>query len=86
METAEEDGGEGPWPEQSNGSNGARSKHSALVHREYDRLASEATEGGQATTRSAGREDDHGASENREGIRTEEEGDKTPQCTLPAGT
>ena len=83
-ETVEEDGSEGPRPAQSDSADGARSKNGALARREYDRLASEATEGGQANVGAAGGEDGHGASENREGTGTEEEGDKTPQRALPA--
>ena len=80
METVQEDGREGPQPAQSDG---VRSKHGALARLEYDRLASEATEGGQANTGVAGREDGHGASENQEGKGTEEEGDETPHGVLP---
>ena len=43
-----------------------------LARREYDRLASEATEGGQANAGAAGEEDGHGATANREGTGTEE--------------
>ena len=47
-------------------------------------LESEATEEGQASARAANGEDGHGASENREGPGTAEEGDETPQISLPA--
>ena len=83
METAEEDGGEEPRPVQSDGADGARSEHGALVRRKYDILASEATEGGHASAGAAVGEDGHGASDNREGPGTAEEGDETPQRALP---
>ena len=83
-ETAEEDGSTGPWPQQSHGADGARSEHGALARREYDLLALEATKGGPANSGAAGSKDGHGALANREGTETEEEGDKTPQCALPA--
>ena len=84
METAEEDGSEGPRPAQSDGADGARSEHCALARCEYDIMALEATEGGQARAGAASREDGHGVSENREGTGTDEEGDETPQRALPA--
>ena len=43
-EAAEEDGSAGPRPRQSDGADSARSKHVMLDCREYDLLASEATE------------------------------------------
>ena len=44
-DTAEEDGSAGPRPWQCDSADGARSEHGALAHREYNLLASEATEG-----------------------------------------
>ena len=75
MELAEKDGSKGPRPAQSDGADGARSEHGALAHRKYNRLASEATEGGQANAGAVGGEDGHGDTDNREGVKTEEEGD-----------
>ena len=63
-EAAEENGSAGPRQEHSNGADGSRSKHGALARRKYNILALEATEGGQANTGAAGREDGHGASVN----------------------
>ena len=83
-ETAEDDSSAGPRLKQANGANGTSSEHGALAHREYDLLASEATEGGPANAGAFGSEDGHGALANREGTETEEEEDKTPQRTLPA--
>ena len=82
--TPKEDGRAGPQPRQSDGADGARSEHGALARRKYKKLASEATEGGQANAGTAGVEDGHGASANRKVTGTEEEGDKTPQRALPA--
>ena len=84
METAEDDGSVGPWQEQSDGVDGARSENGALARHEYNLLASEATEGGPANAGAAGSEDGHGALENREGTETEEKGYETPQRALPA--
>ena len=69
---------------QSDVVDGARSKHGALVCCEYNLLASEATEGGPANAGAISSQDGHGASENREGTKTEEDKDKNPQRTLPA--
>ena len=73
-ETAMDDGSSGARLRQSNGADGARSKHGALACREYDLLASEAAEGGPANAGAAGSEDSCGATANREGTETEEEG------------
>ena len=81
---AEDNGSAGPQPRQSDGADGTRSEHGALVSREYNLLVLEATEGGPANEGSADSKDGHGALENREGTITEEEGDKTPQRALPA--
>ena len=62
--TVENDGSAGPRPRQSDGADGARSEHGALARREYDFLASEATEGGTDNVGATGSEDDHGALEN----------------------
>ena len=86
METAEDNGSAGHWQEQSDDVDGARSENSTLVRCKYDKLALEATEGGQSNAGAAGGEDDHGESVDQERRGTEEEGDKTPQRTLPAGT
>ena len=51
-----------PRQEQSDSADGARSEHGALARCNYDILASEATEGGQANAGTAGGEDSHGAS------------------------
>ena len=77
-EVSEEDGSAGPRPRQSDGADGARSNHGALVCRKYNILASEATEGGSANAGAAGSENVHGALANREGAETEEEGNETP--------
>ena len=45
-EMAEDNGSVDTWPRQSDGADGARSEHGALVRREYNLLTSEATEGG----------------------------------------
>ena len=84
METAEDNGIAGPWQEQSNGADCARSEHVALARCKYDLLASEATDWVQSNAGAAGGEDGHGALANREGTETEEEGDETPQRALPA--
>ena len=81
METVEDNGSVVPQPSQSDCADGARSEHGALARREYSILALDATKGGQANAGAAGGEDNHGALANQEG--TEEEGDETPQCTLP---
>ena len=64
MVTAEEVGSEAPRLAQSDSADGARSEHGALGRREYYRLASEATEGGQAKAGTTAREDGHGALSN----------------------
>ena len=84
METAEEGSSKKPRPAQFDGADGARSKHGALVRREYDILLLEATEGDHASVGATGRQDGHGALENQEGLGTAEEGDETPQHALPA--
>ena len=84
METAEDGGGKGSRTEHSDGADGARSEHSALARCKYNILALEATGGGHARAGAAVGEDSHDASEEREGPRTVEEGDKTPQRALPA--
>ena len=70
METATDDGSVGALPCQSDGTEGARSKHGALVRRKYKCGA-------------ASSENGHGYLTNQEGTETEEEGDKTPQHALP---
>ena len=45
-ETAAEDGSAGPWLWKSDRAYGAMSEHGTLARREYNLLASEATEGG----------------------------------------
>ena len=84
METAEDDGGAGARQEQSDGVNGARSKHRTLARHEYNILASEATERGQSSAGADRGGDSHEASEEREGPGAEKEGYKTPQLALPA--
>ena len=54
METAEDNGRAGPWQEQSNGADCARSEHVALARCKYNLLASDATDGGQANAGAAG--------------------------------
>ena len=83
-EMVEDDGRAGTWPRQSHGADGARSKHGALARREYDLLASEATEGGPANVGAASSKGGHGALANQEGTETEEEGDETLQRALQA--
>ena len=70
MVTAEEECGKGPRPEQFDGANGARSKHSVLARREYELLASEATEGGPDNVGAACGKDGHGSLSNWEGTET----------------
>ena len=60
-ETAEEDGSAGPRPRQSDSADGARSENGALARREYDLLASEATEGVPANAGDAAEKDGHGS-------------------------
>ena len=73
METVAYDSSAGPLLRQSNGANNARSKHDALVCREYNLLVSEATEGGRAKAGAASSGDSLGATENQEGTEGEEE-------------
>ena len=83
METVAEDGGKGPQTEHYDGADGARSENGMHRHREYNILASKATEGGHASAGAANREDGHGAMEEREGPRREEEGMKTHSARSP---
>ena len=79
--TSADDGSAGHMPRQSNG---ARSEQGALARREYDLLASEATECGRANAGASGSEASHGSAVEQEGMEAEEDGDKTLQNTLPA--
>ena len=83
-ETAEDNGSAGSRLQQSDGADRTRSKHGALARREYDLLASEATEGGPDNTVANGSKEGHEAWANREGTEMEEEGEETPQRALPA--
>ena len=82
--TAADGGSGGDLPRQSDGADGARSEHGSLARCEYDLLTSEATKGGPANAGGAVSEDGHGALVNREGTKTEEEGDETLQRALTA--
>ena len=84
METATGDGGEGPRPEHFDGADGARTKNGMHLPHEYNRLASEAMERGQATTGAAAGEDGHGATVTIAGPRIVEEGDENPRRALLA--
>ena len=84
METTAEDGDEGPRPEHFDGADGARTENGMHLRREYENMASEATERGQASTGAAAGEDGHGAMETSAGTRRAKEGDENPQRALPA--
>ena len=81
---AADDGSAGLLPRQSDGANSPRSKNGMHPRREYDLLGSEATEGGPDNTGNTGSKDGHGATEDQEGMGTEEEGGETLQRILPA--
>ena len=78
METAAGDDSEGTRPEHFDGADGARTKNGMHPHREYNNVASEATERGQSSAGAAAREDRHGATETCAGWRKAEEVDKNP--------
>ena len=82
METTAGDGGEGPRPEHFDGADGARTKNAMHLCCEYENMASEAMERGQASAGNAAGEDDHGAMETCTGRRRAEEGDENPQRAL----
>ena len=63
QDMAADDDSVGTLPRKSEGANSARSKNGMHPCREYDLLASEATEGGQANTGAAGSEASHWATE-----------------------
>ena len=59
--TVADDDSAGTLPRKSNGANGARSKNGMHPRREYNLLALEAPEGGQANAVPSARGDSHGA-------------------------
>ena len=73
MDMAEEDGGTGYPPEHFDGADGATTENGKQSRREYDKVASEAPERGQASAGPATGEDGPGATTHSAG-RTWEEG------------
>ena len=83
MEAAEDNVSKGAQPAQFDGADTARSKHGALARREYDNMALEASERGQASAGPAAGENGHGYMEHSAvRIRAEAE-DKKPQRARP---
>ena len=76
METAARAGGAGYLPEHFNGAAGATTENSKHPHREYNKVASEASERGQSSVGPATGEDSHGSMTHKAGQTQEEGGDK----------
>ena len=72
QETAAGDGGEGTWPERFDGADGASTENGMHPRREYDNLASEATERVQARAGADAGGDSHGSTETSAGRRRAE--------------
>ena len=84
METAAGDGSAGYPPEHFDGADGATTENGKHPCHEYNKMASEALERGQASAGPAAREDGHGATEHSAGWTRIEEGDENPQRASPA--
>ena len=78
METAEGAGGAGYPPKHFDGAAGATTENSMHKRREYDKVASEALERGQAGMGPATVEDGHGATPHSAGQTQDEGGDENP--------
>ena len=79
METAEGDGGTGHLPEHFDSADGATIENGKHPRREYDNVASEASERGPASAGHAEGEEGHGAMYHSAGQAREEEGDENPK-------
>ena len=82
METVVRDNGVGHPPENFDCADVARSEHGALACREYNLLASEASERGPASAGPAAGEDGHGATNHSKGRLWENEVDENPKRAL----
>ena len=69
METAEGDGDKGHPPEHFDGADGARTENGMRLRREYNNVASEVSERGQASAGAAVGEDGNGSTANITGRR-----------------
>ena len=73
------DGGEGTPPEHFDGADGARTENGMYLRCEYNNVALEASERGQASAGTAAGEYVHGGTEKSAGRRRAEEGDEKTQ-------
>ena len=73
------DGGAGYLPEHFDGADGATTENSKHPRREYDKVALEASERGQASAGPATEEDGHEAMKHSTGLTPEEEGEENPR-------
>ena len=79
METAEGAGGAGHPPENSTDAAATTTENGIHPRREYDKVASEALVGVQASAGPAPAEDGHGATQHSARIQQEEGGDEKPR-------
>ena len=79
METAEGAGGAGHPPKHSTDTAAATTENGMHPRCEYNKVASEASVGGQASTGPASAEDGHGATQHSAGLQRKEGGDKKPR-------